>query len=104
MKKQVAIIPSILDQKLFGTSIQFTNNYISLDAETNIGEFFGPIASRYSYTPELRSRLTDLVQAKRRGTSNNYFVLQGSVCLAAQSTLESALEYMNDSTVLVLCA
>ena len=103
MKRRIAIVPTTLDQKLFGESIGIVDNYISVNAETDIAEFFGPKASRYSYVPELRSRITDLVQARRRST-NAYFVLNGPVCIAAQSTLNGAMHYMTPETVLVLVA
>ena len=78
-------------------------NYIAVD-QNNVGEFFGPYASRYSYVPELRRRVTELYQARMRDSANQYFVLDGNVCIAAQATLNGAMNYMNDSRVLVLVA
>jgi len=101
VRKQVAIVPSVLEQKLFGEPIGIVDNYISVD-DNNVAEFFGPIASRYSYTPELRGRITEVYQARMNQSMNQYFVLDGSICIAAQSTLKGALQYMNPRTVLVM--
>ena len=74
-------------------------NTITLDA-SNVGSFLGPIASKYSYTAELRKVLDGLYQAATRST-NRYFVLEGCEVRAAQSSKESALQYMADGRVLV---
>ena len=66
----------------------------------NEGEFFGSLASPYAYRPELRKRLDELFTAAQQST-NRHFVLDGEVCLAAQSTKTGAMRYMTDSTVLV---
>lgn len=72
---------------------------ITLDAN-NIGSFTGAIASKYAYTPELRKRLDEVLQAATRST-NRYFVLDGATVRAAQSTKAGALEYMAEDSVLV---
>ena len=74
-------------------------NTITLDAQ-NVGSFLGPIASRYSYTPTLRKVLDGLYQAACR-SDNRAFVLDGETVKAAQSSRETAAQYMTDSTVLV---
>lgn len=75
-------------------------NQIILDS-ANTGTFIGPLAGRYASHPELRLRVDELFQAAQRST-NRHFVLNGVTCLAAQSTLEGALNYMErESDVLV---
>jgi hypothetical protein len=101
MKTKVAIVPTILEHKLFGTPVVYPANYIALNSK-NEGSFFGPKASKYSYTPALRRRVDELFQAATRST-NRYFVLHGLDCLAAQSTLSGALRYLKATDVLVAC-
>jgi hypothetical protein len=102
MTRKVAIVPTVLEEKLFGTAIQYTDNYIQLDAETNTGSFLGTLAQPYAYKPELRGRLNELVNIVRNSnTTNRYFVLEGLVCRAAQSSIEGAIHYMDATRVLV---
>jgi hypothetical protein len=65
-----------------------------------VGTYFGAIASKYAYKPELRKRIDELALAAQR-SNNRHFVLDGEVTRAAQSTLNSALEYMRPEYVLV---
>ena len=74
-------------------------NEIILDSN-NIGSFKGPLASPYSYKKELREVVDGLFEAANRST-NRYFVLEGTIVRAAQSTLTGAMNYMNESRVLV---
>ena len=74
-------------------------NTILLDSK-NTGSFRGPLACPYSYKPELRQRLTELWEVAML-SSNRFFVLEGTTCRAAQSTMKGALEYMGEGCVLV---
>jgi hypothetical protein len=74
-------------------------NTIQLDAN-NVGSFFGPISSKYSYTPSLRKRLDEVFYAACR-SANRFFVMRGETVIAAQSTRDGAAQYMTDDTVLV---
>lgn len=76
-------------------------NEIHLDYR-NAGSFYGPLASKYAYKPELRSRLDELVAAVKRNTTNRFFVLEGTIVRAAQSTRTGALNYMSEGRVLVV--
>jgi hypothetical protein len=50
----------------------------------------------------LRGRLNELVNIVRNSnTTNRYFVLEGLVCRAAQSSIEGAIHYMDATRVLV---
>jgi hypothetical protein len=101
MKMKVALVPSRLEQMLFGTPVTYPANYIALN-ENNIGSFYGPLSTKYSYTPLLRKRLDELV-ASAKCSTNRFFVLHGDVCKAAQSTLSGALNYLGEGDVLVAC-
>lgn len=78
------------------------NNHIIID-QTGCGSFLGALAQPYAYKPELRERIDEIFEifesAKRSG--NRHYVLEGIVTRAAQSTLKSALEYMQPGYVLV---
>ena len=74
-------------------------NTITLDAR-NVGSFLGPIASKYSYTPVLRARLDSLYESAKRST-NRFFVLDGDIVRAAQTTESGARAYMHADYVLV---
>jgi hypothetical protein len=74
-------------------------NTITIHSD-NTGTYFGALASKYSYTPELRAKLDELYTVAGRST-NRAFVLEGTIVRAAQSTKESAIQYMTDKTVLV---
>ena len=76
----------------------FTNEII-VDA-VNVGSFLGPLAQPYAYKDELRKVIDSLYQAACR-SANRYFVLEGEIVRAAQSTKLGAREYMNESRVLV---
>ena len=101
MKTKIAIVPTILEQKLFGTPVTYPTNYIALNSK-NEGSFFGPLANKYSYTPALRRRVDELFHAAKRST-NRFFVINGQDCFATQSTLSGALHYLNSEDVLVIC-
>lgn len=75
------------------------SHVITIDAD-NCGSFLGPIASQYSYKHELRSILDELFEAAKRST-NRFFVLDGEIVRAAQSTRQGALEYLQNGYVLV---
>lgn len=79
-----------------------SENTINLDS-TNCGSFCGPIASKYAYTPVLRNRVNDAFKAAQN-SNNRYFVLEGEVIRAAQSTLTGAMSYMKDGFVLLAIA
>jgi hypothetical protein len=74
-------------------------NHIILDSQ-NCGTFYGSLAGPYAYRNELRTRLDELWEAARRST-NRHFVLDGTVCLAAQSTLSGAKHYLTADSVLI---
>jgi hypothetical protein len=74
-------------------------NVITLDSQ-NVGSFLGPLASRYSYTPSLRGILDSLYRAAC-SSDNRYFILEGEIIRAAQSTEDGALQYGTDNRVLV---
>ena len=74
-------------------------NVITIDS-SNQGEFFGPLASKYAYKPELRKVIDKLYFAATRST-NRYFVLEGTIVRAAQSSRNDALSYMDAGKVLV---
>jgi len=99
MTRKIAVVPTTLDEKLFGDHVGTVDNYIDLKLD-DTGSFFGPKAQKYLYPP-LRARVTELVEAKRRGTLNCYWVLEGDVCRAGQYTLAGALKYMKADYVLV---
>ena len=65
----------------------------------NVGTFVGA-ASKYAYRDNLRKRIDECLEAAKRST-NRYFVLDGEIVRAAQSTREGALKYMTNSTVLL---
>lgn len=75
-------------------------NIITIDSQ-NVGSFLGSGASRYSYTPTLRARLDEIFAAAKRST-NRFFVFEGDVIRAAQSTRKGAESYMQDGYVLVV--
>jgi hypothetical protein len=74
---------------------------ITLDVN-NQGTFEGR-ASRYAYTPELRATVDRCYRGAQQ-SNNRYFVLEGDVVRAAQSTKTGAMQYMTDNTVLVDCS
>lgn len=74
-------------------------NEIILDSQ-NQGSFLGPIASPYSYKPELRNRIDELFQSACR-SANRYFVLEGVDCRAAGTTRAHAETYMTPESILV---
>lgn len=76
---------------------------IDLDADNKetIGAFFGPLAGRYAYKPELRKRLDELVESARRSTNRHYVLDAQGNTMAAQSTRLGAMNYMNEGRVLV---
>ena len=74
-------------------------NEITLDYQ-NIGSFKGEIAGRYASHPELRKVIDGLFRAAQR-SSNRAFVLNGTSLVAAQSSRDAALAYMQDGFVLV---
>lgn len=75
-----------------------TNEIILSDG--NVGTFLGPLASPYSYKRVLRDRVSECYSAAMR-SSNRFFVLEGTIVRAAQSTVTGAMNYMNDSRVLL---
>jgi hypothetical protein len=74
---------------------------ITLDVN-NQGTFEGR-ASRYAYTPALRAEVDRCFHGAQR-SNNRYFVLEGEICRAAQSTKTGAMQYMTENTVLVDCS
>ena len=74
-------------------------NEITIDKRDE-GTYFGPLASRYAYKPELRRRVTECLEAAIR-SDNRYFVLDGVTVRAAQSTRSGAMNYMADDFVLL---
>lgn len=75
----------------------------TIDVDTSaerIGAFFGSIASKYAYKPELRAFIDSLVDAAQRST-NRHFVIEGTTVRAAQTDRLSALDYMGPGRVLV---
>jgi hypothetical protein len=74
---------------------------ITLDVN-NQGTFEGR-ASRYAYTPALRAEVDRCFRGAQR-SNNRYFVLEGEICRAAQSTKTGAMQYMTENTVLVDCS
>jgi hypothetical protein len=74
-------------------------NRITVDAQ-NTASFFGPLASRYSYTPALRTCVDQLYESAMR-SNNRFFVLDGETVKAAQSTEAGAIQYMQPGYVFV---
>jgi len=62
--------------------------------------YFGCVASKYVYTDYLQARLADIMRIPA-DSDNKFWVLEGAVVVAGQSTLKGALRYMTESRVLV---
>lgn len=73
---------------------------INANDPNRIGAFFGSIASKYAYKPELRSFIDHLTDVAKH-SSNRHFVIEGTTVKAAQSSRSSALDYISPSRVLV---
>lgn len=71
------------------------------DNKETIGAFFGPLASRFAYKPELRKRLDEIMESARRSTNRHYVLDAQGNTMAAQSTRLGALNYMDANRVLV---
>jgi hypothetical protein len=74
---------------------------VDADNKDTIGAFFGPLASRFAYRPELRKRIDELVESARRSTNRHYVLDAQGNTMAAQSTRLGALNYMDTNRVLV---
>lgn len=75
-----------------------TMNSIEMDSK-GCGRFYGPLANQWLYG-DLRKELTRLATAER-GT-NRFFVYEGSILRAAQSTRKGAMTYMDAGKVLIV--
>ncbi len=64
-----------------------------------IGTYSGPVASQYTYLPQLRAEVDRICKAYRG--ANTAFVLEANILRAAQSTPETAMQYMNNERVLL---
>jgi hypothetical protein len=71
------------------------------DNKETIGAFFGSLAGKFAYKPELRKRLDELMQSARRSTNRHYVLDAQGNTIAAQSTRLGAMNYMGEGRVLV---
>lgn len=65
-----------------------------------VGTFIGKLADTYRTDKSLNKELRECMEAAEHST-NRFFVLEGKICRAAQSTREGAEKCMQEGRVLI---
>ena len=73
-------------------------DHIVIDQSTGLASYLGQHSQPFAYKPALRKRLAEIEQCHG---DNRFFVMEGEILRADQTTRKCAMQYMAPGRVLV---